>query len=91
MNSFMSGPSNSLTPDPTACATFNVFTACVAVKVVVSLVWYICEKKSSKLRTPMHAQCKLFFLSKTSQIIFDLHPGFSHMEDEKGSKLHRSL
>ena len=28
------------------------------------------------------------FLSKTSQIIFDLHPGFSHMEDEKGNKLH---
>ena len=27
-------------------------------------------------------------LSKTSQIIFDLHPGFSHMEDEKGNKLH---
>ena len=31
---------------------------------------------------------ELFCLSKTSQIIFDLHPGFSHMEDEKGSKLH---
>ena len=29
-----------------------------------------------------------FYLSKTSQIIFDLHPGFSHMEDEKGNKLH---
>ena len=29
-----------------------------------------------------------YFLSKTSQIIFDLHPGFSHMEDEKGNKLH---
>ena len=28
------------------------------------------------------------YLSKTSQIIFDLHPGFSHMEDEKGKKLH---
>ena len=28
------------------------------------------------------------FLSKTSQIIFDQHPGFSHMEDEKGNKLH---
>ena len=28
------------------------------------------------------------YLSKTSQIIFDLHPGFSHMEDEKGNKLH---
>ena len=28
------------------------------------------------------------FLSKTSQIIFDLHPGFFHMEDEKGNKLH---
>ena len=27
-------------------------------------------------------------LSKTSQIVFDLHPGFSHMEDEKGNKLH---
>ena len=27
-------------------------------------------------------------LSKTSQIIFYLHPGFSHMEDEKGNKLH---
>ena len=27
------------------------------------------------------------FLSKTSQIIFDLHLGFSHMEDEKGNKL----
>ena len=27
-------------------------------------------------------------LSKTSQIIFDLHPGFFHMEDEKGNKLH---
>ena len=24
----------------------------------------------------------------TSQIIFDLHPGFSHMEDEKGNKMH---
>ena len=23
-----------------------------------------------------------------SQIIFDLHPGFSHLEDEKGNKLH---
>ena len=31
---------------------------------------------------------KFAFLSKTSQIIFDLHPGFSHMEDEKGNKLH---
>ena len=30
----------------------------------------------------------LVFFSKTSQIIFDLHPGFSHMEDEKGNKLH---
>ena len=30
----------------------------------------------------------IFFLSKTSQIIFDLHPGFYHMEDEKGNKLH---
>ena len=30
----------------------------------------------------------LRYLSKTSQIIFDLHPGFSHMEDEKGNKLH---
>ena len=29
-----------------------------------------------------------FYLSKTSQIIFDLHPGFFHMEDEKGDKLH---
>ena len=29
-----------------------------------------------------------FFLSKTSQIFFDLHPEFSHMEDEKGNKLH---
>ena len=28
------------------------------------------------------------YLSKTSQIIFDLHPGFFHMEDEKGNKLH---
>ena len=28
------------------------------------------------------------FLSKTSQIIFDLHAGFFHMEDEKGNKLH---
>ena len=28
------------------------------------------------------------FLSKISQIIFDLHPGFFHMEDEKGNKLH---
>ena len=28
------------------------------------------------------------YLSKTSQIIFDLHPGFSNMEDEKGNKLH---
>ena len=28
------------------------------------------------------------FLSKTSQTIFDLHPGFFHMEDEKGNKLH---
>ena len=28
------------------------------------------------------------YLSKTSQTIFDLHPGFSHMEDEKGNKLH---
>ena len=28
------------------------------------------------------------FLSKTSQIIFYLHPGFFHMEDEKGNKLH---
>ena len=28
------------------------------------------------------------FLSKTSQIIFDLHPGFFHMEDEKGNRLH---
>ena len=28
------------------------------------------------------------YLSKTSKIIFDLHPGFSHMEDEKGNKLH---
>ena len=31
---------------------------------------------------------QLHYLSKTSQIIFDLHPGFSHMEDEKGNKLH---
>ena len=30
----------------------------------------------------------VFCLSKTSQVIFDLHPGFSHMEDEKGNKLH---
>ena len=30
----------------------------------------------------------IFYLSKTSQIIFDLHPGFSHMEDEKTNKLH---
>ena len=29
-----------------------------------------------------------YYLSKTSQIIFDLHPGFFHMEDEKGNKLH---
>ena len=29
-----------------------------------------------------------FNLSKTPQIIFDLHPGFSHMEDEEGNKLH---
>ena len=28
------------------------------------------------------------YLSKTSQIIFDLHPSFSNMEDEKGNKLH---
>ena len=28
------------------------------------------------------------FLSKTSQISFDLHLGFSHMEDEKSNKLH---
>ena len=28
------------------------------------------------------------YLSKTSHIIFDLHPGFSHMEDEIGNKLH---
>ena len=32
--------------------------------------------------------CHEAYLSKTSQIIFDLHPGFSHMEDEKGNKLH---
>ena len=31
---------------------------------------------------------KAGYLSKTSQIIFDLHPGFFHMEDEKGNKLH---
>ena len=31
----------------------------------------------------------IYYLSKTSQIIFDMHPGFfSHMEDEKGNKLH---
>ena len=29
-----------------------------------------------------------YYLSKTSQIIFDLHPGFFHMEDEKDNKLH---
>ena len=28
------------------------------------------------------------YLSKASQITFDLHPGFSHMEDEKDNKLH---
>ena len=31
---------------------------------------------------------RFYFLSKTSQIFFDLHPDFSHMEDEKGNKLH---
>ena len=35
-----------------------------------------------------HAKTQTFYLSKTSQIIFDLRPGFSHMEDEKGNKLH---
>ena len=32
--------------------------------------------------------CAMSYLSKISQIIFDLHPGFSHMEDEKGNKQH---
>ena len=32
--------------------------------------------------------CIFYYLSKTSQIISDLHPGFFHMEDEKGNKLH---
>ena len=27
-------------------------------------------------------------MSYMSKISFDLHPGFSHMEDEKGNKLH---
>ena len=42
-----------------------------------------------QLRTcRFHAVSIFSNLSKTSQIIFDLHPGFSHMEDEKGNKLH---
>ena len=37
------------------------------------------------LIAPFPDRCLLvpFYLSKTSQIILDLHPGFSHMEDKK--------
>ena len=31
------------------------------------------------------------YLSKTSQIIFDLHPGFSHMEDEQEVSLKKII
>ena len=42
-------------------------------------------QKDVLLHLSLYQDC---YLSKTSQIIFYLHPGFSHMEDEKGNKLH---
>ena len=55
-------------------------------------MWACCPGSTRRLNREDDFCCFVFFgeahLSKTSQIIFDLHPGFSHMEDEKGNKLH---
>ena len=58
----------------------------VVVVVVVLTSWVFKVRLST--RYFVDRECSIGILSKTSQIIFDLHPGFFHMEDEKGNKLH---
>ena len=52
-----------------------------------ALKGYLCHA-SSRFSVITEIIIIFAYLSKTSQIIFDLHPGFFHMEDEKGNKLH---
>ena len=47
----------------------------------------VTEFKERLLIEKVFPKFDFIFFSKTSQFIFDLHPGFSHLEDEKGNKL----